>query len=89
MSWAPNFIQEILIFGAGDLVIRLVFIDLSPNWKNPMLLDLFCWLKMEMNEPDVQTQFHQALEIQLPPLLHGVEVVGDGGRLGLRDAPGF
>ena len=86
-SWASNSVQKILILRAGDLVIRLVFIDLSPG-KDPVLLILIR-PKITKYKPDVQTQFNQTLEVQLPPLLHGVEVVGDGGGLGLRDAPGF
>ena len=87
-SWTPNFVQKILILGACDLVIRLLLIGLSPVEKDPVLLGLF-WAKIEMYKPYVQTQLHQALKVQLPPLLHGVEVVGDGGGFGLRDAVGF
>ena len=86
-SWTPNFVQKILILGACDLVIRLLLIGLSPE-KDLVFLNLM-GSKMITNKPDVQSQFHQALEVQLPPLLHGVEVVGDGGGFGLRDAVGF
>ena len=38
--------------------------------------------------PDAQTHVRQPLEVQLLPLLHGVEVVSDGRGLGLGDGPG-